>query len=209
MLVGLNADCFPRKRPRRRRRLTSWRPCSIPQAATAPARSCKTAHARPPLVHRRGQGRGGPPAGLETTGANMVIFDNDLTPSQTRTLEDILKTHRARPQRAHPRYFRPAGQDALRASCRSSWRSISIYCPGSPSGTRRWRRLGGGIGTRGPGETQLETDKRYIRSRIQKLRENLELRAQDPRRAAAADGRKTSCPSWRSSATRTQANRRC
>ena len=36
-------------------------------------------------------------------------------------------------------------------------------------------RLGGGIGTRGPGETQLETDKRYIRSRIQKLRENLEL----------------------------------
>ena len=36
-------------------------------------------------------------------------------------------------------------------------------------------RLGGGIGTRAPGETQLETDKRYIRSRIQKLRENLEL----------------------------------
>ena len=40
---------------------------------------------------------------------------------------------------------------------------------------QKLRRLGGGIGTRGPGETQLETDKRYIRSRIQKLRENLEL----------------------------------
>ena len=34
-------------------------------------------------------------------------------------------------------------------------------------------RLGGGIGTRGPGETQLETDKRHIRSRVAKLRQEL------------------------------------
>ena len=49
---------------------------------------------------------------VQNTGATLVIFDNDLTPSQVRALEEATKAHVARPERPHPRYFRPARKDA-------------------------------------------------------------------------------------------------
>lgn len=108
------------------------------------------------------------------TGANMVIFDNDLTPSQTRTLEDILKTAVLDRSALILDIF------AQRAKTREGKLQVELaqyqyYLPRLTVWNEEMGRLGGGIGTRGPGETQLETDKRYIRSRIQKLRENLEL----------------------------------
>ena len=108
------------------------------------------------------------------TGANMVIFDNDLTPSQTRTLEDILKTTVLDRSALILDIF------AQRAKTREGKLQVELaqyqyYLPRLTVWNEEMGRLGGGIGTRGPGETQLETDKRYIRSRIQKLRENLEL----------------------------------
>ena len=104
----------------------------------------------------------------------MVIFDNDLTPSQTRTLEDILKTAVLDRSALILDIF------AQRAKTREGKLQVELaqyqyYLPRLTVWNEEMGRLGGGIGTRGPGETQLETDKRYIRSRIQKLRENLEL----------------------------------
>lgn len=106
------------------------------------------------------------------SGANLVIFDNDLTPSQLRALEDLLKT---------PVLDRSAlilDIFAQRAKTREGKLQVELaqyqyYLPRLTVWNEEMGRLGGGIGTRGPGETQLETDRRYIRSRIQRLREEL------------------------------------
>ena len=141
-----------------------------------------------------------------STGANMVIFDNDLTPSQTRTLEDILKTTVLDRSALILDIF------AQRAKTREGKLQVELaqyqyYLPRLTVWNETMGRLGGGIGTRGPGETQLETDKRYIRSRIQKLRE-ISSSCARPAPSSAAGGRRTSCPSWPSSAIRTRASRR-
>ena len=65
------------------------------------------------------------------------------------------------------------------------------------------------IGTRGPGETQLETDRRHIRRKIQKLREELEQVRKVRGRPAPAGASATPCPSWPSSAIPTRASPRC
>ena len=110
---------------------------------------------------------------VQSGGANLVIFDNDLTPSQLRALEDLMKV---------PVLDRSAlilDIFAQRAKTREGKLQVELaqyqyYLPRLTVWNEEMGRLGGGIGTRGPGETQLETDKRYIRSRIQKLREDLE-----------------------------------
>ena len=68
---------------------------------------------------------------------------------------------------------------------------------------------GGGIGTRGPGETKIETDRRRIRARVSKLRREIAGMAtarDDPARPAATA---TRCPAWRSPATPTPASPAC
>ena len=81
-----------------------------------------------------------------------------------------------------------------------------------PRLTRLWTHLsrtGGGIGTRGPGETQLETDRRVIRERIKKLRERVDVGPPAARdriaRPATGDWYRAS----RSWATPTPASPRC
>ncbi|MBD48292.1 MAG: GTPase HflX, partial [Dehalococcoidia bacterium] len=108
----------------------------------------------------------------KTLGCDTVIFDDELTPTQQRNLEnaigekvidrtalilDIFSKHartkagQIQVQLAQHQYLLPrlAGQ----------WSHLE--------------RLGGGIGTRGPGETQIETDRRLIRGRIKKLKHEL------------------------------------
>ncbi len=105
--------------------------------------------------------------------ADVVIFDDELTPTQQRNLENALnlkvidrtalildvfarhaRTYEGKLQveLAQHRYLLPrlAGQ----------WSHLE--------------RLGGGIGTRGPGETQIETDRRLVRRRIQRIEQELE-----------------------------------
>jgi len=105
--------------------------------------------------------------------ADVVIFDDELTPSQQRNLENALNckvidrtalildvfgqhasTHEGKLQveLAQHEYLLPrlAGQ----------WSHLE--------------RLGGGIGTRGPGETQIETDRRLVRNRLQKIKADLD-----------------------------------
>ena len=120
----------------------------------------------------------------------MVIFDNDLSPSQMRVLSEEFGVQVLDRSGLILDIF------AQRAKTREGKLQVELaqyqyYLPRLTVWNEEMGRLGGGIGTRGPGETQLETDKRYIRSRIQKLRENLEdvrkVRAEQRRRRQKND----------------------
>src|SRR5690242_6870086 len=113
---------------------------------------------------------------VAATGADTVICDGELSPSQLRTLEgqikvkvidrtalilDIFAQHakskegKAQVELAQLQYMLPR--------LRGWGESLSRQAGGRVAG-------GGGIGTRGPGETKIETDRRRIRTRISKLR---------------------------------------
>ena len=109
---------------------------------------------------------------IEESGATMVVFDNALSPSQIRALEEI--TH----ARVLDRSALILDIFAQRAKTREGKLQVELaqyqyYLPRLTVWNEEMGRLGGGIGTRGPGETQLETDKRHIRARIDKLRGEL------------------------------------
>jgi GTP-binding protein HflX len=119
-------------------------------------------------------------------GANLIIFDHELTPTQLRNLTGE--------QRVIDRTQLILDIFARRARTREGQLQVelaqlSYLLPRLTGKGTELSRLGGGIGTRGPGETQLETDRRRIRTRIQKLRRELEQvrrRRQQQRRARQA-----------------------
>ena len=109
---------------------------------------------------------------VKETGAKLVIFDNDLTPSQIKALESITGASVLDRSALILDIF------AQRAKTREGKLQVELaqyqyYLPRLTVWNETMGRLGGGIGTRGPGETQLETDKRHIRSRVAKLRQEL------------------------------------
>ena len=109
---------------------------------------------------------------VEATGADMVIFDNDLSPSQIRSLEAITGAT------VMDRSALILDIFAQRAKTREGRLQVELaqyqYLLPRLSGMgTSLSRQGGGIGTRGPGETRLETDRRHIRERIAKLRQEL------------------------------------
>ncbi len=114
-----------------------------------------------------------------------------------------------RPHGDHPRHLRRPRATRPRARCRSSWPSSSTTsraCAGSgptSSGSAP------GIGTRGPGESQIETDRRLARDRIAALKRRLRAHQGHARRRCAASASARRCRPSRSPATRTPASRRC
>ena len=138
---------------------------------------------------------------VEQTGASMVVFDNDLSPSQIRALEDITGATVLDRSALILDIF------AQRAQTREGRLQVELaqyqYLLPRLSGMgKSLSRQGGGIGTRGPGESKLETDRRHIRERITRLEAELE----EVRRVRAVQrGRRVKRRSW---ATRTPANRR-
>lgn len=109
---------------------------------------------------------------VEAAGANMVIFDNDLSPSQIRTLEDMTGATVIDRSALILDIF------AQRAKTREGRLQVELaqyqYLLPRLSGMgRSLSRQGGGIGTRGPGETRLESDRRHIRTRISRLQQEL------------------------------------
>ena len=114
----------------------------------------------------------------ERNECDLAVFDNELTPSQMRVLEDRLGV------RVLDRTGLILDIFAQRARTREGQLQVELaqYHYLLPRLTGMWTHLvrqtaGGGkspIGTRGPGETQLETDRRHIRRKIQKLEEELE-----------------------------------
>jgi GTP-binding protein HflX len=103
----------------------------------------------------------------------LVIFDDDLTPAQVRNLETALEC----------KVLDRSGLilDIFASRARSSEAKTQVELAQLqyllPRLTRAWTHLSkqfGGIGTKGPGETQIETDRRMIRTRISHLKEKLE-----------------------------------
>lgn len=66
---------------------------------------------------------------VQNTGATLVIFDNDLTPSQVRALEEATKAH-VLDRSASSSIFSPSAQRRARASCKWSLPNINIICRG-------------------------------------------------------------------------------
>lgn len=105
--------------------------------------------------------------------ATLLLLDDDLSPAQSRNLEEDLML------RVVDRSGLILDIFARRARTREARLQVELaqleYI--LPRLTRMWghlSRLGGGIGTRGPGETQLEVDRRRTRERIAKLKRELE-----------------------------------
>ncbi len=106
-------------------------------------------------------------------GAAVVIFDHDLTPTQLRNLESALDLKVLDRTQLILDIF------ARRALSREGQLQVELaqlnyLLPRLAGRGTMLSRLGGGIGTRGPGEQQLEFDRRRIRARIAKLTEALE-----------------------------------
>jgi len=118
---------------------------------------------------------------VEDRGANVVIFDDPLSPAQQRNLERAIG-------------LGPGGDPTVKVVDRSQL-ILDIFAQRAssiegklqvelaqldyllPRLTRHWShlsRLGGGVGTRGPGETQLEVDRRRVRERVAALRRRLQ-----------------------------------
>ena len=114
----------------------------------------------------------------ENVGATMVIFDNDLSPSQMRVLTELLKVQ------VLDRCGLILDIFAQRARTREGRLQVELaqYRYLLPRLTGMWTHLErqagtsgrGPIGSKGPGETQLETDRRHIRRKIDKLKADLE-----------------------------------
>jgi len=111
-------------------------------------------------------------AAVEATGADTVICDGELTPAQLRTLEDRVKV------KVVDRTALILDIFAQHASSKAGKAQVELAQLGYLiQRLRGWggnlSRTGGGIGTRGPGETRLETDRRRITARMSRLRKEL------------------------------------
>ena len=110
---------------------------------------------------------------LDNVEANVVIFDDELTPTQQRNVEEALDV------KVIDRTALILDVFARRAQTHEGRLQVELaqheyLLPRLVGQWSHLERLGGGIGTRGPGETQLETDRRIIRNKIQKLKRELE-----------------------------------
>jgi len=105
--------------------------------------------------------------------ADLVVFDHDLTPTQQRNLEKAIDAKIVDRTQLILDIF------ASRARTREGRLQVELaqlnyLLPRLAGRGTAMSRLGGGIGTRGPGETQLETDRRRIARRIQRIQRELE-----------------------------------
>ena len=109
----------------------------------------------------------------EENDISLIIFDDDLSPAQVRNLEKVI----------NKKIVDRSGLilDIFASRARSNEAKTQVELAQLqyilPRLTRMWTHLSkqfGGIGTRGPGETQIETDRRMVRERISNLKEKLE-----------------------------------
>ncbi len=121
---------------------------------------------------------------VHATGAQAVILDDELSAGQLRNLEDRLKV------KVIDRTALILDIFALHARSREGKAQVELaqlnyLLPRLRGWGEAMSRLGGGIGTRGPGETKLEVDRQHIRRRITKLRRDIKdlARTRDVKRA--------------------------
>ena len=173
VLVGLNADCFTQEQTATAESLEELEDLLETAGGFCTGKVLQNRHT-PDSHSFIGEGKAQEVRMLvEATASTMVIFDNELSPGNIRALEEIIgvtvldrsalildifaqraktKEGRLQVELAQYKYLLP----------RLSGMGVSLS------------RQGGGIGTRGPGETKLETDRRHIRERITRLEDELE-----------------------------------
>jgi GTPase len=107
------------------------------------------------------------------TGAEVLLVDDELTPSQQRLLENELQ---ARVVDRAELILDIFAQHAVTAEgkLQVELAQLEYNLPRMRGMWKHLERLGGGVGTRGPGESQLETDRRLARRRVSLLKERLE-----------------------------------
>lgn len=122
---------------------------------------------------------------VELHQAGLIVFDNELSPTQIRNLE------RETEARVIDRSMLILDIFAMRATTREGKLQVELaqlkyMAPRLTSSYEHLSRLGGGVGTRGPGESKLETDRRRIREKISLLSAELKqvVRTRDTMRKA-------------------------
>ena len=134
--------------------------------------------------------------GCEETGANLVIVDHELTPGQARNLEKVCG------RRVIDRTELILDIFARRARTREGQLQVELAqlqyrLPRLAGSSDALSRLGGGIGTRGPGETKLETDRRRIRTRIAVLKAEIaEVGRRRAERTRSSSARRCFMRAW-------------
>ncbi|MFC1932548.1 GTPase HflX [Chloroflexota bacterium] len=128
----------------------------------------------PSKTHYLGEGKLSELLSLKnSTNYNVVIVDDELSPLQQRNMEDFLKV------KIIDRVALILDIFARRARTREGQLQVELaqhqyLYPRLAGQWSHLERLGGGIGTRGPGESQLETDRRLIRQKIHRLKAQIE-----------------------------------
>lgn len=173
VLVGLNADCFTKEQTATEETLEELEALLETAGGFCTGKMLQNRHA--PDAHSFiGEGKALEVKMLaEATEATMVIFDNELSPGHIRALEEILGVTVLDRSALILDIF------AQRAKTKEGRLQVELaqyqYLLPRLSGMgKSLSRQGGGIGTRGPGETKLETDKRHIRERVARLQAELE-----------------------------------
>ena len=173
VLVGLNADCFTQAQTATDETLEELEALLETAGGFCTAKILQNKHTPDPHSFI-GEGKAQEVRMLvEATNSTMVVFDNELSPSNIRALEEIMGV---------PVLDRSAlilDIFAQRAKTKEGRLQVELaqykYLLPRLSGMgKNLSRQGGGIGTRGPGETKLESDRRHIRERISRLQSELE-----------------------------------
>ncbi len=126
---------------------------------------------------------------IEEHSANLVIFDDELTPAQMKNISKILEDVKVIDRTALILDIFADHAQSAEAKTQVELAQLNYLLPRL---TRAWQHLSrqvGGIGTKGPGETQLETDRRLVRTRISKLHARLKvIEKQNKTRRQKRDG---------------------
>jgi len=172
VLVGLNADCFRKDQTATDETLEELE--ALLETAGGFCTAKVLQNRKTPDSHSFiGEGKAQEVRMLiEATESTMAIFDNELSPGHIRALEDILGVTVLDRSALILDIF------AQRAKTKEGRLQVELaqykYLLPRLSGMgKSLSRQGGGIGTRGPGETKLETDRRHIRERIARLESEL------------------------------------
>lgn len=173
VLVGLNSDCFTKEQTATDETLEELEALLETAGGFCTGKILQNRHA-PDSHSFIGEGKAQEVRMLaEATEATMVLFDNELSPGHIRALEEILGVTVLDRSALILDIF------AQRAKTREGRLQVELaqykYLLPRLSGMgKSLSRQGGGIGTRGPGETKLESDRRHIRERINRLQTELE-----------------------------------
>ncbi|MBD2100296.1 GTPase HflX [Leptolyngbya sp. FACHB-261] len=108
-----------------------------------------------------------------TLGANLVVFDRQISPSQVRNLEERIGVRVVDRAEVILDIFAQRAQSQA-GKLQVELAQLAYMMPRLAGRGATLSRLGGGIGTRGPGETQLETERRTIQGRITRLQHQVD-----------------------------------